>query len=346
LRSSAAKIVWLVPEGSRVEAGDTLATFDPTEVQRRVEDLEGRATSARANLEKLRASQAARQAELRAQLQDQRAALRLAEIGAANVEYEAKIEQEKAQLALQRARLDLEQTESKLEAQKSIDAAELTEQQVMIAQTQSQLASERDALGNHIIIAPTEGLVVYGSIWSGNRSTKVKVGDQVYYGGVVLELPDLSQMRLSSWVNEARVDQLRPGLPCEVRIDAFPDTLYRGSVTRVNVLGRELPESEGVKVFDYEVLLEGQDVRLRPGMTATVTVHIAKLDSVIFAPIEAVHQDDGGAWVWRKRGRGVERLPVTVGRSNDFHVELVKGVQAGDMLALRGVTQEEHDATR
>ncbi len=335
LRSSAAKLVWLIGEGSTVAPGDTLARFDASEATRRVEDLRSRLTSARANLQKLHATQTARFSEMEAAIEDRRAGLRLAEIGVANMQYEARVEQEKVQLALQRAQLDLKQSESKLTAQKSIDSAEITEQEVAISTLQSQLTSEDEALDNHTLVAPTRGLVVYGTNWSGNRNTKVKIGDQLYYGGVVIELPDLAQMRVASFVNESRVNQLHAGLACDVRIDALPDTLLHGTVSRVNVLGREMPDTEGVKVFDYEVLLEGADARLRPGMTATVTVHAEELHDVLFAPIEAVHTDNNGAYVWRRGPRGVQRVAVTTGRSNDFHVVLKTGVQPGDLLALR-----------
>jgi multidrug efflux pump subunit AcrA (membrane-fusion protein) len=341
LRGSPAKVVWLIAEGSRVAAGDTLARFDPSEVLRRIEDLESRLTSARANLQKMHASQAAQISEMEAALEDQRAAVRLAEIGAAGIEYEAAIDRERTQLELQRARLAVQQAESKLESHRNIHAAELTEQQVTIGQLESQLTTERETLKNHVVVAPTSGLVVYGSHWSGGRQVKVKIGDQLYYGGEVIELPDLSSMQVESWVNESRVDQLRIGLPCEVRIDAFPDTTYAGSITRVNVLGRELPESEGVKVFDYVVEIEGSDPRLRPGMTASVLARVTRLDDVVYAPIEAVHLDDAGSWVFRKRGRKFERVPVTLGERNDFHVVLTSGVEVGDEVALRVPGAEE-----
>jgi multidrug efflux pump subunit AcrA (membrane-fusion protein) len=261
--------------------------------------------------------------------------VRLSELASANVEYEARVEKEKAQLGLQRAQLSLRQAHSKLAAQRIIDAAELTEQRVAIGGLESQLASEREALANHALVATTSGLVVYGTNWSGTRTAKVKVGDQLYYGGIVIELPDLSSMRVASWVNEARVNQLRVGELCDVRVDALPDTLFHGSLSRINVLGRELPEAEGVKVFDFDVLLGGVDARLRPGMTAAVTVHVDSLHAVLYAPIETVHADDGGSWVLRWDGRRLERVPVTVGRQNDFHVVLATGVRAGDRLALR-----------
>jgi multidrug efflux pump subunit AcrA (membrane-fusion protein) len=343
LRTSAAKIVWLVPEGSTVAPGDTLVRFDNTEVARRVEELEGRLGSARAALEKLRASQAAQRSEMEAGLADQRAVLRLAEIAADNVQYEARVQQEKAQLELQRAQLGVRQAEAKRQAEDSIEAAALAEQRVTIDQLANQLAAERDALVNHVIVAPTSGLAVYGSTWSGSRPVKIKAGDQIYFGGAVLELPDLSQLRVTSAVNEARVDQLQVGQRCDVRVDAFPDTLYHGAVSRIAALGHDLPESEGVKVFDFEVLLDGSDRRLRPGMTVTVTVHIAALHDVLFAPIEAVHLDSRGAYVLQRRGRGFERTPVVVGRQNDTHVVLVSGAGPGDVLALAAPVEEAGD---
>jgi HlyD family secretion protein len=160
---------------------------------------------------------------------------------------------------------------------------------------------------------------------------------------VVLELPDLSQLRVTAAVNESRVDQLQVGQQCTVRVDAFPDTVCTGRVARLTSLGHDLPESDGVKVFDYEVLLNGSDRRLRPGMTVSVTVHVAALHDVLFAPIEAVHLDARGAYVLRRRGREFVRTPVVVGRQNDTHVVLVSGAAVGDELALAAPAKEPGD---
>ena len=335
LKSNRIKLVDLVPEGSRVAAGDTLARFDTTDVLRRIEELQSQLRSARANLQKLRATQVARLAELRSSQEDQRAAVRLAELNAANVSYEARVEQEKADLSLKRAQLQLQQLGSKLEAQRSIDSAERTEQEVTIEGFASRLASEQEALYNHVLVAPTEGLVVYGTRWSSGRRIKVKVGDELHYGITVIELPDLSQMRVSSYLNEARVSQIHVSDSCQVLVDAFPDTTYSGRIERINVLGRELPDVAGVKVFDFEVQLVGHDGRLRPGMTSSVVVHVDVLEGVLFAPIESVHSDESGFFVYRREGRDFERRRVTLSRQNEFHVAFSSGVAAGDELALR-----------
>ncbi len=343
LKSNRVKIVDLVPEGAHVAAGDTLALFDTSDVLRRIEELESQLRSARANLEKLRATQAARRAELRAAMEDQHAAVRLAELNAANVSYEARVEQEKADLTLNRARLQLQQLESKIEAQRTIDEAERTEQQVKIEGLASQLSSEQEALANHVLVAPTGGLVVYGRHWVSRRRAKVQVGDEVHYGIVVVELPDLSQLRVTSYLNEARVSQIDVGDVCTIQVDAFPDTTYTGRIESINVLGRNLPDVAGVKVFDYEVLLDGNDRRLRPGMTASVVVHVDEIDDVLLAPIESVHSDEEGFFVYRRAGRDFERCRVSLGPQNEFHVALTSGVAAGDQLALRAPTADTHD---
>lgn len=336
LKTNNVKVVWLVPEGARVAPGDTLAKFDPTEVLRRIEELVGRVTSARANLEKLQATQAARVAEMEAGLEDHRATLRLAELSAENVRYEARVNQERAQLELQRARSGLQQAESRLVAQRSIDAAERAQEEVTLTGLVNQLKSEREALANHALVAATSGLAVYGSNWSGGRLAKIKVGDSIYPGAQIIELPDLSAMKVACTVNEARVQSIRLGLPCEIRVDALPDTLHHGTVSHVNVLGRKLEDSDGVKVFDFEVRLDGHDARLRPGMTANVLVRVEVVRDALFAPIEAVETDSAGTYVRRRRGgRSVERVAVEVGAQNDFHVVLTRGVEAGDALALR-----------
>ena len=149
-------------------------------------------------------------------------------------------------------------------------------------------------------------------------------------------------MRVSSYLNEARVSQIQVGDLCELHVDAFPDTAYAGRIERVNVLGRELHDAPGVKVFDFEVTLEGHDPRLRPGMTSSVIVQVDELDDVVFAPIEAVHSDEDGFYVFRREAGKFERVRVTLGRQNEFHVVLLSGIAPGDELALRAPAEDTH----
>jgi multidrug efflux pump subunit AcrA (membrane-fusion protein) len=91
------------------------------------------------------------------------------------------------------------------------------------------------------------------------------------------------------------------------------------------------------------VLLEGHDARLRPGMTASVVVHVDQVKNVVYAPIETVHTDAQGPYVLRRKGRGFEPVRVTLGRQNDFHVVLASGVKPGDPLALRAPPEGADD---
>lgn len=335
LKTATIKVVDLIPEGTTVQPGDTLAVFDSTDVVRRIEDLESRLISARANFTKLKATQAARMAELRASLLDQHAAVRLAELSSQNVSYEARVEQERANLALNRSRLQLEQLESKLQSQNTIHQAELTESNVTVASLETRMASEVAALQNHVMVAPAAGLVVYGTRWSSGRRTKIKLGDELHYGVTVVELPDLREMAVRTYVNESRVNVLRQGQHCEVVVDAFPDTMFTGEISRVNVLGRELGDAAGVKVFDFDVKIQGADFRLRPGMTASITVKIEVLEDVLFAPLECVQSDRQGFFVYSREGSDFERRPVTLRERNDFFVILTSGVSEDEPLALR-----------
>ena len=186
------------------------------------------------------------------------------------------------------------------------------------------------------IFAPHSGMVVYHRERRG--------GSEIYEGALVRErqtiltLPDLSRMQVKTQVHEAVLDQVKPGLPATVRVDAFPDTTYRAIVEKVAVV----PSSRGgwmsssVKTYETIVKLidEVQNNELKPGMTAVVNIHVDEIEDVVSVPVQAVVQVEQHTWCYIESASGVERRDVKIGRSNDKFVHVIEGVNAGDRVVL------------
>ncbi len=107
----------------------------------------------------------------------------------------------------------------------------------------------------------------------------------------ILSLPSLSQMQVKTSVHESVLDQVKPELSASVRVDAFPERLYRGTVKSVAVL----PDQGGwygsdTKVYQTIVTIDEPVERLKPGMTAVVEIHVDRLNDVVTVPVQAIVQ--------------------------------------------------------
>ncbi|HMK23586.1 MAG TPA: efflux RND transporter periplasmic adaptor subunit [Terriglobales bacterium] len=139
-------------------------------------------------------------------------------------------------------------------------------------------------------------------------------------------IADLSQVWVLCDVFENDLGQVQFGDPAEVRLNAFPDTLFHGAVSDISrVLD---PATRSAKV---RIVLSNAGGALRPGMFATATFHSQKHHPVLVAPTTAIMRLHDKDWVFRKEGAGFRRVEVqTAGGSSDGWQQIQQGLRSDD----------------
>jgi HlyD family secretion protein len=249
--------------------------------------------------------------------------------------YDLNMQMLKLQGKLETAHRKLEQTKRNNEALLAQSKATLDAANQALAKEEERLERYRDQLTKCRIFAPQDGMVAYAV--SSNRYSRedIREGVAVRQRQRLLSLPNLSQMQVRTAVHESVVDQIRPGLPTTVRLDAFADRTYRGSVKSVAVLpdpGGYL--SSDTKVYETVVTIDEEVGQLKPGMTAVVDIHVDRLVDVISIPVQAVVQIQKQVWCYvDQQGMPVQR-PLKLGRSNEKFVEILEGLDEGERVVL------------
>lgn len=361
------KIVELFPEGKQAAIGDLLVQFEETEFQKRLADREQQLETAQAELEKEQAQQKANISGLEADIEDQIANLRLAELQVERMKFEAMIEKEKAEISAIQAQLNHKKATQKLESETIVNNAEVKKRELEIARAQRELEKAQKEFKSLRVVAEKPGLVVYGKVWKGDGPEKIRVGDNVWRGVKVLALPDLSHMQVKTFVNEVDVDKLSVGQRVLIKLDALPEPTFHGAITTIAALGHEKEGEKNVKVFDITLTIEEEDSRLKPGMSATSTVIVetipprpeAKPDSVInevdveiavvseplplYIPLDAVFVGNGQSVVYLlKDGVPVEQV-VTLGKKNENYVIVEDGLGPDDRITLQNPASATND---
>ena len=324
------KIISLVDEGSMVQPGDELARFDTDQLEKRVEERQAAYEGAMAELENQRVTNIKTLAEKKAALQRQELSLEKANLQTEAMKFESESRQRQQELDLRRTELDLQEARQDLASQKDIAAAVLTEKEVNARKERLDLEDSQENLAKMVVLAPDSGMVVYKKIWAQGSNRKIRVGDQVWNGTSIMELPELSAFLVNTWVNEVDIHKLELDQAAEVTIDALQDRTLTGKVTRVSPLARQEGD-EKIKVFDVEILLEGDVDGLLPGMTAQCRIIHQQFESVTHVPLEAVFQEEDGPVVYRTGGRA---QAVKLGPLGEDNVVIEDGVAAGDVLLL------------
>jgi multidrug efflux pump subunit AcrA (membrane-fusion protein) len=151
-----------------------------------------------------------------------------------------------------------------------------------------------------------------------------------------MTLPSLTQMQVKTAVHESVLDQIQVGLPATIRLDAFQERSYRGSVHSVAVLpDQDSYMSSDTKMYETIVTIDEEVKQIKPGMTAVVEIHVDRLEDVLSVPLQAVVQVQDDTWCYVDAGGGrVERRMLTLGRTNDKFIEIREGLEEGDRVVL------------
>jgi HlyD family secretion protein len=206
------------------------------------------------------------------------------------------------------------------------------------------------------VVAPMDGLVLTKNVEIGDTITS---GVSSFNAGTVMfTVADVSSMIVKAGVNEVDIGKIHVGMPVKVTLDAYPKTSFAGRIERISPAVRI---DDKVRVFDVEVRLDAQGRELRSGMTANIEVKGERKPQVLTVPVESVFSRDDAEIVYVKKKidptaaeiaakggdkkndkdawkKWFEKRVVVTGLSDNARVEILKGLKAGDEVALEDPT--------
>ena len=143
------------------------------------------------------------------------------------------------------------------------------------------------------------------------------------------------------WVPEIRsINKLKEGQTAKVSMDTYPGVILDGDITRIASIadtGQDRwnrdPE---VKKFTVEITLKGgEDLHLKPGISAKAEIFIDKRESTVYVPLQCVFLEEGKHLCWVQEGAGEPKcIEVTPGLSNDNFLEILSGLDPGQTVLL------------
>jgi len=205
------------------------------------------------------------------------------------------------------------------------------------------------------VTAPMTGVVLTKNIEIGETVTS---GVSSFNAGTVLfTVADVSSMIVKAGVNEVDIGKIRVAMPVKVTLDAYPKVAFQGRIDRIAPAVRI---DDKVRVFDVEIRLDAQGRELRSGMTANIEVVGERKAKVLTVPVESVFQRDEGEIVFVRKNldakaieaarkdekkddkeawkKYFEKRVIVSGLADNAHVEILKGLKAGDEVALEDPT--------
>ncbi len=217
------------------------------------------------------------------------------------------------------------------------DTSAVSSAQRNLASAQATLEQANAKAAERTVTAPSSGSIVELNAKVGATVTGgVVMGEGDTSGGKqCMQIADLSKMKVTVQVGEKDIAKIAVGQSANVTYPAFPDIVSQGTVTAIaSVANSDSSYGGGSVTFNVDILIEAPDARLKPGMTAEVSVVTEQLDDVVMVPTMALMTEDGENYYVNlatdSEGKETRRVKVTVVTQNDNE-------------AVVGKTQVKHD---
>lgn len=206
----------------------------------------------------------------------------------------------------------------------STDTSAVSAAQRSLASAQANLDQANAKAAGRTVTAPSSGSIVELNAKVGATVTGGMImGESDTSGGKqCMQIADLSKMKVTVQVGEKDIAKIAVGQSANVTYPAFPDIVSQGTVTAIaSVANSDSNYSGGSVTFNVDILIEAPDSRLKPGMTAEVSVVTEQLDDVVMVPTMALMTEDGENYYVNvatdAEGKETRRVKVTVVTQND-----------------------------
>ncbi|HWH56100.1 MAG TPA: efflux RND transporter periplasmic adaptor subunit [Terriglobales bacterium] len=331
------QILKIAADGAKVKPGDMIVEFDKTKTEQDLAQFRSTLKYSTADIDQTRAQSRITEEQDLTAVSKARFDLESAKLDAGKQEIVSKIEGEEAKLKVRNAEQTLREAEQKLNSDRAAAKASIQGKVETSRKAAFDVQRAETALSKMTLKAPAAGMVSLVPVWHGGNVSPFKPGDRAWPGTPLAELPDPGSIRVTAHVDETERGRLAPKQPVTVHLDAIPDRQFTGRIEDISALATE-DFSAGWPVprdFDVRIVLDDSDPRLKPGMTAQVTVIVDRVRDALAIPVQASFQKEGEtlAYVWS--GSKFRPQAIEISRRSGDRVLVAKGLQAGDRIALQ-----------
>lgn len=198
-----------------------------------------------------------------------------------------------------------------------------------LERAQKSLSQVEEKLTKTKILAPFDCTVLTRPVSAGQA---VSGSGGFNSGTEVMTIANLNDMIINAHINQADVTRLKVGQEVDIEVEAVPGLKIVGTIERLAPLATV---RNGIKGFAARITLKNVDPRVRPGMTANMSIPVASAENVVTVPLAAVFTELTDRYVLVKKMDGTfERRSVQVGISDFFFAEIQSGLEPGEEVSL------------
>ena len=336
------RIVWQAPNGDPIKAGEVMLKFDVSSAQRQNQEKEASLRQAEAQLAEAMAQAQMAGAQSELDIATQKTQTERARLEVSRGEILSVLQAEEKKIDHRLAQDKLRVKEADAELIQSQNGSKVAALRAAVAKVQAEVDLTKKRIGQMEVRAPAGGVVNYLMNYSQGwmNAKPFKVGDTVWPGSSVAEIPDLSSLQLKGKLEETERGRMKPGLAARILLDPFPEKPFEATLAAIAPLAEqnfEWPPSRNFRAYGAFAQMDG---RLRPGMNGRLDVIVDRLPQAISVPAKAIFNRNGKPVVLVPGAQGLDAYAVEVLARNLDEVA-VKGIAAGTKVALVDTDREK-----
>ncbi len=195
----------------------------------------------------------------------------------------------------------------------------------------------KDQISKGVLRAPEAGLVVYARTRSRHGQDQVpQEGAEVYERQAIVTIPRAGGMVADVSLHETKLDKVRVGLACLIKIDALRGEVFHGQVASVAAVADSgsWMSNPNQRLYATEVALTQEVADMRPGMSCSIEILVDDLQDVLYVPVQSVFLDAGLPICFVREGGSIEQRSIEVGHDNNKWAHVVSGLAEGETVLL------------
>ncbi len=189
-----------------------------------------------------------------------------------------------------------------------------------------------DAMDSLTVRAPVSGVVIHKRDFSNEPR---QIGSFVFSMDSVMEIPDLSTLRIKVRVDEVDAGRIKPGQEARVQVDALQGSNFTGAVREVGAILKQAAYDRPQKITESLVYLQGEDLDLlRPGMSARVQIQVGWYPQVIAIPLSSIQEREGRSFVqvWKEKEKEWEWREIELLTNDGLSAVVKSGLESNERI--------------
>jgi HlyD family secretion protein len=337
------RIAWMAPPGEPVKQGDSIIRFDSSQAKQQLAQKEAALLSAQASLDQWIAQARITVEQDKSDLSDSQAAVETAKLEVTIKSLKSKIDGEEAAIAEKVAEQKLKAEEATVDLHHAADQSKMASLTRLREQAKADVDLANARIAQMEIKAPGTGLLTFQLNYQGTFGSDAKpykVGDTVYSGMGLGEIPDMDTIELEGKIEEIDRGRIGIGQDVLVKIDALPELTLPAKLNVISPLAEvTMNEFPPTRSFRASAHILHPDKRLRAGMNGGMDIVVNRIPKAISIPARALFTKAGNPVVYVRQGGGYHAVQVKVEARNPDELA-ISGVPNGTTVALKDIEKE------